>query len=135
MFSIFTRTRTRVNLYKVWYLRFFILVDKEIHQLSCQCNHSFKNDRFFHGCVFFISLFVFCFGTIGTFDHTDIQKKARHEISLMSSKKEICVRRLEDYQTLRHYTVDVHNVFFYFIHYRHLFTKWYSPHYFPILNR
>ena len=29
-----------------------------------------------------------------TYNHTDIQKKARHEISLMSSKKEICVRRL-----------------------------------------
>ena len=45
----------------------------------------------------FMLLFNFCFGTIGTIgtiNHTDIQKKARHEISLMSSKKEICVRRL-----------------------------------------
>ena len=79
-FAIYMYACTYAGLFiKVWYLRFFILVDKEIHQLSCQCNHSFKNDRFFHGCLFFISLFVFCFGTfgtIGTFDY--IEKKYVH---------------------------------------------------------
>ena len=47
----------------------------------------------FNPCVFYVFIqFLLC--TFGTFNHTDIHKKARHEISLMSSKKEICVRRL-----------------------------------------
>ena len=79
-------------------------------------------------------LICFCFA-LSHFDYIDIHKKARHEISLMSGKIEIFVRRLEDYQTLWHYTMYIHNVFFNFIHNRHLFAKWNCSHYFPILNR
>ncbi len=70
-----------------------------------------------------------------SFNHTDIHKKARHEISLMSGKIEICVRRLEDYHALRHNTVNINNLAFDFIYNRHLLAERDGSHYFSILDR
>ena len=69
------------------------------------------------------------------FDHNDIHKKARHEISLMSGKIKICVRRLEDYHALRHNTVNINNLAFDFIYNRHLLAERDGSHYFSILDR
>ena len=70
-----------------------------------------------------------------SFNHTDIHKKARHEISLMSGKIEICVRRLEDYHALRHNTMYINDIAFYFIYNHHLLAERDGSHNFSILDR
>ena len=73
--------------------------------------------------------------SLSFFDHIDSIKKQDTRFLSCPAKIEICAKRLEDYHTLRHNTVNVNNIAFDFIYNRHLLAKRDDSHYFPILDR